>query len=163
MLKPLSQKIVGIDINPDNVQFLKDRFQNDFNLSFYVTNGVQVPPEVEEGVTFVYCFDAMVHFDKEIVGMYLQEAYRLMVPGAMGFIHHSQTPRCPVTTENGFCSNPDIIGNDPNNPHQRNVHSKEEFILQANGAGLNVLTQVDVSWGDYKAIDAISIIQKPLA
>jgi hypothetical protein len=112
-------------------------------------------------VSFVYCFDAMVHFDKEVINAYLLEIGRLMRPGATGFIHHSQMPECPKTSENGFCSKPDIIGHDPNNPHQRNAYSKEEFAKMAKEAGLTIIKQVDIVWDPkYGATDAISTFQK---
>ena len=108
---------------------------------FYKTNGLAIPSGVEVGVTFVYCFDAMVHFDKEVIGAYLKEVSRLMKPGAKGLIHHSQAPECPKTLPNGFCSRPDQLGNDPANPHQRNANSKEEFAKMAREAGLEIISQ----------------------
>jgi predicted O-methyltransferase YrrM len=158
------QKLVGVDINPDNIEFLRNRFaEHAPNVQFYVTGGVSIPAAVESGVTFVYSYDAMVHFDKEVIGAYLKEVSRLMKPGAMGLIHHSQTPRCPETLPTGFCSNPDIIGHDEKNVHQRNANSKEEFVSMANAAGLEVLNQVDVVWDPaYGVTDAISTFRKPV-
>ena len=127
-------KIVGVDINEGNIQFLRNRFHTDPTMFFYKTNGLAIPSGVEVGVTFVYCFDAMVHFDKEVIGAYLKEVSRLMKPGAKGLIHHSKAPECPKTLPNGFCSRPDQLGNDPANPHQRNANSKEEFAKMAREA-----------------------------
>jgi SAM-dependent methyltransferase len=162
-LKDISGKIVGVDINPDNIAFLQNRFVGNSNLSFYQTGGVTIPKEIESGVSFVYCFDAMVHFDKEVINAYLLEIARLMRPGATGFIHHSQTPECPKRLKNGFCSKPDIIGHDHSNPHQRNAYSKEEFAKIAKEAGLTIIKQIDMVWDQkYGATDAISTFQKAL-
>lgn len=160
-LKEFAKKVITIDINIQNVRFMQERFVNDENVVVYLTNGVKLPPEVHHGVTFLYSWDAMVHFDKEIIYSYLEDAGRVMVQGAYGFLHHSIVPECPKTMQNGFCSQPNRIGSDPNNPHQRNSLSPQEFVAMATRAGFDVISQTPIVWDENLGqTDCISIIQK---
>lgn len=160
-LKQFAKKVITIDINIQNVRFMQERFANDENVMVCLTNGVRLPPEVHRGVTFLYSWDAMVHFDKEIIYSYLEDAGRVMVQGAYGFLHHSIVPECPKTMQNGICSQPNSIGSDPNNPHQRNSLSAQEFVAMANRAGFEVISQKPIVWDkNLGQTDCISIIQK---
>jgi Methyltransferase domain len=160
-LRNFSKTIIGVDINQDNIDFLRKRFALYPDLHFYKTDGVTLPEAVGKHVTFVYSFDAMVHFDKEVVASYLKEISRVMRTGALGYLHHSQAPECPKTLQNGFCSKPNLLGDDPENPHQRNTNSKANIVRDAENSGLRVLNQYDISWDEkFGFTDAISIIMK---
>jgi Methyltransferase domain len=160
-LLDVSERIVGVEINQDNVDFLKNRFSKFPQLSFYKTDGLTLPRELDNHVSFVYSFDAMVQFDKEVVASYLKEMSRVMRVGALGYLHHSQTPECPLTFSNGFCSKPDLLGDDPENPHQRNANSKENVARDAEKYGLTVVNQYDVIWDEkFGATDAVTIVKK---
>lgn len=163
-LKDLAKRISAIDINPSNVEYCKERFAGNNKLRFYTTDGLTVPSQVEPSITFVYSFDAMVHFDAAVVANYLEEAERVMVPGATGYFHHSQSPRCPETlSTTGFCSNPDTIGDDPANPHRRNAMSKAQFAEAARRVGLEIVRQVPVVWDPNNGeTDCVSVFRKPL-
>ena len=150
-----------IEINPDNIRFLQNRFRDDPTIHFVQTNGVQSPSEVPGGVTFVYCFDAMVHGgylkENSLASWHREPWDSFIIPK-----FHAVVPRIHTIPRQNFAPIPIGWGTIPTiHPHQRNAHSKQDFVDQATKAGLIVLKQIDVSVGGVPNMDAISIIQKP--
>jgi len=79
-------------------------------------------------ITFVYCFEAAVHFDLEIILSYIKEFRRVLTPGGFGFVHHSN-----VTTNPG--------ADFRTRPYWRNFMSKEIFAHLAIHNGLDIVDQ----------------------
>jgi SAM-dependent methyltransferase len=111
-----------------------------------VNSGYDLRP-AEDGVfTLVYCFDAMVHFEKEVVRSYLRDTARVLKPGGRGFFHHSNYTG----------------GRDwRTNPHSRNFMCRELFAAYAQIEGLRVLRQDVLNWGHIHGLDCLSLVEKP--
>ena len=88
-LGEISQKVFILDIQPGNVDVCKKRFAGDDKFEFAVNNGYDLMPVETESVTLVYCFDAMVHFDSDVVRSYLADTKRVLISGGRGFFHCS--------------------------------------------------------------------------
>jgi ubiquinone/menaquinone biosynthesis C-methylase UbiE len=91
-----AQKIFAVDINQTNVDVLSQRFKDNAKVSPIRNTGADLRMIDGASITFVYCFDAMVHFDSDIVRAYIREFRRVMKPGARGFIHYSANDKNPT-------------------------------------------------------------------
>jgi len=90
-----SKNMVLVDVHPENILFCKNRFP-DKPWRFVINNGYDLREISSDSITFVYCFEAAVHFDLEIILSYIKECRRVMAPGAFGFVHHSNVTTDPL-------------------------------------------------------------------
>jgi SAM-dependent methyltransferase len=146
-LAELATRLTIMDIQAGNIEVCKRRFAERANTAFIVNNGFDFQPIGDSDVTFIFCFDAMVHFDSDVVRSYLRDAHRILVPGGRGFLHHSNYTG----------------GHDwRTNLHSRNFMSKELFAHYAIKEGLQVVVQAAIDWVDAPALDCLSLVAKPL-
>jgi ubiquinone/menaquinone biosynthesis C-methylase UbiE len=121
------QKVYAIDINIENVEFCRKRFVSEPRVEVVSTNGFSIPEIANGSITCFYCFDAMVHFDSDVVRQYLTEVRRVLAPGTgRAFLHHSNITK--------FVGRP-LYGN-PDNRGSRNFMSMELFAHYALKEGL---------------------------
>lgn len=139
-----AKEVIVVDYVPDNVDVCRKRFSDFKNIQFLVNNGFDLRPIPDGTVTLVYCFDAMVHFDSDIVRSYLKDIFRVLTPGGRAFLHHSNST---VGAEWG------------KNPHGRNFMSSELFAHYATKEGLTVVRQHVLDWG-VKDLDCFSLLQR---
>jgi len=97
-LLPLSGHLYAVDINQTNIDFLDQRFAGAKNLTAFKNEGADLDKIDNATLTFVYCFDAMVHFDSDVVRSYIKEFRRVMKPGARAFMHYSAYDKNPTGT-----------------------------------------------------------------
>jgi SAM-dependent methyltransferase len=146
-LLPLAGRLHVIDLHPNNVEACRRRFGDDPRLAYHVTNGWSLPLGDGEA-TFLFCFDAMVHFDSDVVRAYLREGRRVLRPGGHAFLHHSNTVAHPGG---------DFLAE----AHWRNFMSKEMLAHYAAKEGLEVVRQEAVDWaGDGSFIDCFSLLRR---
>ena len=91
-LLPLAGKIVVSDVDPEAIAKCKQRFKGrpeEKKISYVVVDGTEALPLADSSITFVYQFDAGVHFHPELIRSYLKEFARVLKPGGTGFFHHS--------------------------------------------------------------------------
>jgi ubiquinone/menaquinone biosynthesis C-methylase UbiE len=145
-LLPLADELHLVDINIENISYLRRRFKQISKVQYHLNNGYSLPFLNDKSVSFIYCFDAMVHFDSDIVRAYLEEFARILINRGQAFVHHSN-----------HTSNP---GGDPhNNPGWRNFMSRELFAHYAYKEGLLVIRQETVDWKcDGTFIDCFTLI-----
>jgi SAM-dependent methyltransferase len=142
-----AQRVTLVDVNPDNVAYCKVNLVPLGGYDVFQNNGYDLDGLPSGRFSHVYSFDAMVHFDLEIVISYVTEFARVMKPGAMAFIHHSN-----------YTDNPG--GSFRDTPHWRNFMSATIFKHISMRHGLEVLEQNIIDWGA-PAIDCISVLRKP--
>lgn len=147
MLSPLSQKVTLVDVNGENIEFCKKRFRGD-RFAFVKTSGYDLCDIGDVSVSFVYSFDAMVHFDLAIVQAYVKEFARILRPGGYGFIHHSN---CMEAFGKDFR---DVQG-------WRNFNSREIFARMCERFGMQVVEQQLLDWGP-KDHDCFTVFRKPV-
>ena len=85
----LCQALYVMDINKSLVDHCRGRFSGRPNITYAIGNGYDVTPVPDYWATLVYCFDAMVHFDSDVVRSYLRDLRRALRPGGKAFLHHS--------------------------------------------------------------------------
>jgi SAM-dependent methyltransferase len=152
LLAPLSERLIVADANESCIAATRERLSNFSHVDYIVTNGYSLDEIPDATITFIFCFDAMVHFDNDVVSAYIEEAERVLVPGGIGFFHHSNFMERPGADHRS-------------NPHARNFMSTELFAHQAKKFGLKMLRSTKISWGSgdrfVPYLDGISVVQKP--
>lgn len=150
LLLPLVQRLWVADILPGNVAACRARFGPDARVACLLTDGLTLPCLPDRSLTLVYCFDAMVHFDSDVVRAWLGECARLLKPGGHAFLHHSN-----------LASRPGADHRD--NPGWRNFMSRELFAHYAAKEGLQVVRQKLVDWlWDGSDLDCFSLLRAPV-
>ena len=145
-LAALSDSIVLVDVNPENITFCKNRFA-DKPWRFVINNGFDLQAISDGSITFAYCFEAAVHFDLEIILSYIKEFRRILCPGGFGFVHHSNVTENPGADFRAH-------------PHWRNFMSKEIFAHLCIHNGLNIVDQYIFDQGGHGS-DCFSLFEKP--
>jgi hypothetical protein len=106
-------------------------------------------------VTTLYTFDSMVHFEKRLFELYMPEFYRVMSPGAKGFIHHSNFGR--------LSDNPDFKAH----PGWRSNVDKDWCARCCWNHGLWPVKQIPLTWWvgecSFQDFDCLTVIYKPLS
>jgi SAM-dependent methyltransferase len=142
------KKVYCVDINQQNVDYCLARFANDRRVVCMKNDGVTLADVPSQSITMFYCFDAMVHFDSDIVRSYLGEIARLLEPTrGRAFLHHSN-----------FSGNP---GGDVHaNPHWRNFMTAALMKHYAAKEGLAVERQELLDWNcDNTNIDCFTLLR----
>jgi SAM-dependent methyltransferase len=145
-LLPLAGRLYLVDINTENITFLRRRFGKNAKINYHINNGYSLPFLNNNSISFIYCFDAMVHFDSDVIRSYMKEFARILAPEGCAFAHHSN-----------YTGNP---GGDPHrNPGWRHFMSRELFAHYANKEGLRVIRQKPVDWKcDGTFIDCFTLL-----
>lgn len=142
---PLAQSLYVVDINQENIDFCRTRFGLDPKITYIRNAGYSLGAIGDQSISLVYCYDAMVHFDSDIVRSYLAEFRRILRRGGCGFCHHSN-----------FSGNP--TGDVYEHPGWRNYMSKSLFAHYCHKEGLVVLRQQVLRENDS---DCITVFQAP--
>lgn len=145
-LLPQCRELTIVDIQPGNIEECKKRFGEQPHIHYLVNNGYDLAGIADGSITLVYCFDAMVHFDSDVIRSYIREFRRILTPGGMCFLHHSNYTG----------------GHDwRTNPASRNFMSKELFAHYAMKENMEVLRQDIIDWGEHLRLDCLSLLRKP--
>jgi SAM-dependent methyltransferase len=146
MLRPLAGRLILVDIQPGNIELCRRRFGGDPAVTCLVNNGYDLREVPGGEVTLLYCFDAMVHFDSDVVRAYLAEARRVLRPGGRAFLHHSNYQ----------------AGHDWRAaPHSRAFMSRALLRHYALKEGLEVVRQRVIDWGGVERLDCLTLLAKP--
>jgi ubiquinone/menaquinone biosynthesis C-methylase UbiE len=141
-----ARRVILVDIQPGNIETCRRRFGDDPRVAYLVNNGYDLRAVGDSSVTLLYCFDAMVHFDSDVVRAYLAEARRVLVPGGRAFLHHSNYQQ----------------GHDWRAaPHSRAYMSKTLMAHYALKEGLTVVRQRVIDWGGVERLDCLSLLARP--
>jgi len=145
-LLALTQTLHLVDINIENISFLRQRFGQHPSIRYHVNNGCSLPFLKSKSISFIYCFDAMVHFDSDVVRSYIREFARVLKPCGHAFAHHSN-----------YTGNPG--GDLRHNPGWRNFMSRELFAHYAKKEGLSIISQKKIDWkSDGTFIDCFTLL-----
>lgn len=128
-----AKQLYIVDVNEENVEFCRSRFSGQSNVTIFRNNGYALDPIGDQTVSLLYCFDAMVHFDSDVVRSYLGEIFRILRPGGHAFLHHSN-----------MSSNP--TGSHRDTPGWRHFMTKELMAHWAAKAGLGIESQHAFDW-----------------
>ena len=152
-------RITLVDVNRHCLDACRGRFAHDpraiatdgsNRIRFILGDGFSLRDVQTGSVTFIYSWDSMVHFHRELMERYIHEFARVLVPGGRGFVHHS----------NYGAYAPDPGSNFTDNPHWRSTMTAELFSQYAGAAGLRLLSQRIIDWRESKGIDCITEFAK---
>jgi SAM-dependent methyltransferase len=141
------KQVIAVDIIERNIQECRLRFQNDNRVRVIKNNGFDLSEITDNSISFVFCFDSMVHFSPIIIALYLMEFYRVLKPGGSAFCHHSNCSTRPG-------------GDYRRNIHWRNYMSASLFLELCKAAGLTVISQQVIDWGGARNLDCLSLFKK---
>ena len=148
----MAREMYLVDVSEECVAACRARFGDlaeNCAMHYAVNDGCSLPSVPSGAITFVYSWDAVVHFDKSVVEKYVHEFARVMLPGARGFVHHSHY---------GMVK-PDSQWLD--NPHWRSNMTAGLFAEYCQSAGLRIEKQQLLAWGGIEDMDCMSVFLKP--
>ncbi|MEO8356225.1 MAG: class I SAM-dependent methyltransferase [Chloroflexota bacterium] len=138
--------LIMMDILQSNMEFCKNRIHSN-KVTFIQNDGIHLNDVGDNYCTSIFCYDAMVHFDREVVLAYLHETYRVLRFGGMGLFHHSNYSE---NAKNHFSQN----------PHARAFMSATLFSDFSKQAGLKIVEQKIIPWGDSPELDCLTLVSK---
>lgn len=145
-----AEEVLLVDVLQRNIDKCRERFAGIEKVKYYKNNGYDFADLKENTYTAIFSYDAMVHFEMMDIYSYLKEMYRVLVPGGMALIHHSNDSS---DYKNTFAS--------CSNEHGRNYMDKTIFAYLAYRCGFEIREQQIIDWGGAKDLDCISLIRKP--
>jgi|RhiMethySRZTD1v2_1073278.scaffolds.fasta_scaffold329793_1 ubiquinone/menaquinone biosynthesis C-methylase UbiE len=148
-LLEVAKKLYVVDINMDNIRFCQQRFAEAKNVAYIQNDGFTLREISNEEVTLVYCFDAMVHFDSDVVRSYLHDFFRVLTPGGYGFCHYSNYDKNPG-------------GSIYDNPGWKNFMSEKLFHHYCTKEGFEVVQSLVFDNGTTVQEDCVTLFRKPL-
>lgn len=81
--------LIGIDLVQACVERCAERFSQYRNLEFKVNDGLTFPMIADESIDFAFSFDSLVHAEADVMRSYVNELARVLKPGGVAFLHHS--------------------------------------------------------------------------
>ena len=122
-----------VDVNEENVSFCRSRFAAEGNVTVFRNNGYTLAPIADGTVSLLYCFDAMVHFDSDVIRNYLADIHRVLRVGGHAFLHHSNMSANPT-------------GSHRDTPGWRHFMTRELMAHWAHKAGFAIESQHVFDW-----------------
>jgi ubiquinone/menaquinone biosynthesis C-methylase UbiE len=145
-LLPRAGHLHIVDIHESNLDACRRRFGTDPRIAYSPTDGCTLPVP-DASLSFLFCFDAMVHFDSDVVRAYLRETRRALRPGGHAFLHHSNEHRFPTRDFR-------------QHPHWRNFLSLGLMAHYAAKEGLAVVRQQALDWNhDGSDSDGLTLLR----
>lgn len=95
-----ARQIICADINELGFEYIKKKLPCD-NTKFYLTKGDELHGIDDGTVDFVFSLDTLVRVPKKFIRRYFAEAYRVLKPGGIIFLHLPCTQK-PVSRAKGF-------------------------------------------------------------
>ncbi|MCI8378523.1 MAG: class I SAM-dependent methyltransferase [Lachnospiraceae bacterium] len=141
--------IVCCDLPKGPLETCRERFKELSNILYVPSTekGIELAPDKCHAL---YSWDAMVHFDYDMLKFYLQEFYRILKKDGIAIIHHSNLKNIAgVHCEENWL----------NNSGNRSNVSKEDVCNLAVSTGFEVLEQNCINWG-VKDMDCVSVLRK---
>lgn len=81
-------EFTGVDISESCVELCRRKFGSDPKARFMVGSGCDLSGVPDASVDGLWSFDVFVHINQAEIEKYADEFKRVMVPGAVGVIHH---------------------------------------------------------------------------
>ena len=149
--------IVCCDANAEAIDFCRKRFSGDESFGF-VVNTVDArrctPFEFPDNdFSFIYSWDAMVHFTYKWLDFYVGEFYRVLKDGGFVLLHHSNLGSPDVDI--GFTKSENWI----ENPHGRTPISYDDISFISERYGFKVIGQKIIDCVIPK-LDCITVLAK---
>jgi SAM-dependent methyltransferase len=142
----ISGRVICVDISAEAIQVCRRRFAGHQNVEC-LTNGSASIPVASESITFLYSWDAMVHFSCSELDEYFAEFRRVLKRGGLALIHHSNYAALSSAALPWF-----------RNPGSRAHVSMADVRRIGEKYGLTVLKQRVMDWSQ-PDLDGISLLK----
>ena len=154
ILKYRAETITCCDINSLAIEHCKERFSSDgaCKFSYCACDGSLSLPFDDKSFSFIFSWDAMVHFKYKWLDYYMHEFGRIIRDGGHVLIHHSNYGNTAVDAEKSenYCDN----------PHYRTNVAAEDIAFIAKKHDFAVIAQNVIDWGNAPKLDCISLLRK---
>jgi SAM-dependent methyltransferase len=81
--------LIGIDLAESCVERCTQRFGDYPHLEFMANDGYTFPTIASGTIDFAFSFDSLVHAEEDVMCSYVLELARVLKPGGVAFLHHS--------------------------------------------------------------------------
>lgn len=88
-LRRLTPRLIVVDLSARCIAACRERFADDRHLEYFVNDGSSLDMIGDSTVDFLFSCDSLVHVEADAIGAYVRQAARILAPGGVGFIHHS--------------------------------------------------------------------------
>jgi SAM-dependent methyltransferase len=88
-LQSYCSSLIGIDLSQTCVERCIERFSCNPHLQFQANDGLTLPMIESASIDFAFSFDSLVHAESDVMSSYANELARVLKPGAVAFLHHS--------------------------------------------------------------------------
>jgi SAM-dependent methyltransferase len=126
-----ASRLVVVDVSERPLELCRERFGAGGNVEYVLSSGSDMPGVADASVDAVWSFDVFVHVAPRDQAGYLSEVARVLAPGGVAVIHHSDGRN---------------RGLHPSRQGWRAPMSRGLFAALGAGRGLRVESQFD-SWG----------------
>jgi SAM-dependent methyltransferase len=147
------ESYTGVDLVERCVAHCRQRFEGFPKARFHLTDGKSLDTVEDGSVAFAFSWDSMVHCGPDVLEAYTRALARKLMPGARGFIHHSNVGglRHSVPRESAAVSR-----------HWRDEHMSAQLFREfCERSGLRCLVQELVPCGSDEDADCFSLCVKP--
>ena len=155
----IAGRLTCCDVNAEAVERCRERLAGscaDRDCSFVVNRmeeGAPWPLPFGKGAfTFVYSWDAMVHFDYKWLDFYLGEFSRILAAGGAALIHHANY--------GGIRTGEAKSNNLEDNPGWRTPVTVGDVRFMAEKHGFRVLEQNVFAWSGIPDLDGLTLLRK---
>jgi SAM-dependent methyltransferase len=142
----ISGKLICTDMAADAVEQCRRRFARRLNVECLVNGNGSIP--IPSGsITFLYSWDAMVHFSVTELAEYFAEFKRVLKLDGMGLVHHSN-----------YAALSSVARPWPQNPGSRAYVSAEDVRHICERCGLILIKQQVIDWSQAN-LDCITVVR----
>jgi SAM-dependent methyltransferase len=126
-----ASRLVLVDVSERPLELCRERFSSDTRIQYILSSGSDLPGVEDGSIGAVWSFDVFVHVAPSDQAAYLEEIARVLAPGGVAVVHHSDgRNRGQLPSRHGW----------------RSPMSRDLFAAVAVERGLQVERQLD-SWG----------------
>jgi SAM-dependent methyltransferase len=79
----------GVELSGECAEFCRARFCDAGHASFHQNDGRTIPMVGDRSCDFIFSFDSLVHVEMDALKSYIEECARILKPGGVAFLHHS--------------------------------------------------------------------------
>jgi ubiquinone/menaquinone biosynthesis C-methylase UbiE len=142
----ISGKLICADTSADAVEACRQRFAKNSNVECLVNGNGSIP--VPSGsITFLYSWDAMVHFSSSELAEYFVEFKRVLKADGMALIHHSN-----------YAALSSVARPWQENPGSRAYVSAEDVRRIGERCGLSIVKQQVIDWSQAN-LDCVTVLK----
>ncbi|MGA9874730.1 MAG: class I SAM-dependent methyltransferase [Solirubrobacteraceae bacterium] len=130
-LAACASRLVLVDVSERPLELCRERFGRDVRIQYVLSSGNDLPGVEDGSIDAVWSFDVFVHVAPRDQASYLEEIARVLTPGGVAVVHHSDgRNRGQLLSRHGW----------------RSPMSRDLFATLAVERGLRMECQLD-SWG----------------